>query len=150
MLNVYEILDKFKSVNPTAEIKDTFYYRNEFYTADVGGYKLVDKYLINYYLVHYLRFDPKWKAKTWYDKPMESEGFFIPVRVVEQAVKDNDYTTLVFRVGDLWMYALPKQIKLFYDKNNLIIDNGSGEPVIPIPIKMLTPDHPFEKLIQKV
>src|ERR1044072_9363240 len=103
MLNVYETLSRFKSSNVLLREVNPLTYSNEFYHNDFGGYKLTDG-AVYHYLIHYMEFDPDWKLYTGYDKPLDSEAFFIPVRFVERAVMETEPTTLVFVVGKNIMY----------------------------------------------
>ena|SRR5687768_7564027 len=145
MLNVYEAQIKFQRYFPDAIHYQDLFYSNQYYDNDIGGFILHDYHRAQtYYLIHYTEIDKDWRSKTLYDKTMEGDAFFIPVRFVERAVMDD--AILAFIVDSLPMFVLPSQIKKFYDGNNLAIDNGYGEIVVPVPLKMLSSTNLYRNI----
>jgi hypothetical protein len=142
MLNVYETLNSFKDFYREATTEQTLMYHSPYYKNDIGGYKLSTNG-VNYYLLHYFEFDPYWRSKTGYDKTLESDAFFVPVRFVERATMEDLPTTLVFVVNGNLKFILPRQLQAFYKKNNLAIDNGFDELIVPVPLIMLNDVEPF-------
>lgn len=142
MLNVYETLNHFKQFYPEVTTEQTLTYHSQYYRSDIGGYKLSTNG-VNYYLLHYMELDPYWRSKTGYDRTMESDAFFVPIRFVERAAMEEIPTTLVFVVNGYLKFILPRQLQVFYKKNNLAIDNGFDELVVPVPLTMLNDAEPF-------
>ena len=145
-LNVYETLNTFQRFNKFSDPERQLYYHNEYYNDDVGGYVIVDRDII-YYLIHFLDFDPEWKQKTNYNKDFDSEAFFIPVRFVEIALMEKPPVVLTFVIGGQVYYILPKFLQNFYNGNNLYWDNGFGELMVPVPMKLLAVNDPYGRNI---
>lgn len=142
MLNVYEALDTFQRSNKFGDPERQLYYHSEYYHDDVGGYIVVDRDII-YYLLHFNGFDEKWKEKVNYTKDFDSEAFFIPVRFVETALMEPPPITLAFVIMGQIYYILPQMLQKFYSGNNLYCDNGFGELVVPVPMKLLSMVDPY-------
>lgn len=140
-LNAYETIDlvlrRFPSLNKVAEL--TFH--SEFYQNDTGGYILSGNG-ITYYLLHHFDLDLEWTKKTNYDR-MESDAFFVPIRFIERATLEEGKCCIMFVIDNAIYYILPIQLKAFYMNNNLQMENGFGEVVIPVPLKLLTTTNPY-------
>lgn len=144
-LTVYETLNTFQRHNAFAEPERQLNYNSEYYHDDVGGYIIVDRDIV-YYLIHFLDFDPLWKEKTGYNRTLESDAFLVPVRFVELANMEKERVVLAFVINKQLHYILPQQLINFYQGNNLYCDNGFGELMVPVPLKLLTTDDPYRMI----